>query len=202
MCFRPTQLILICIAIACGAAACRSRSASAQSSSSEMMKRDAAGPSPANLDSSVEHLCAGRERCRTEVVGVVSETQVKLVRVLLAPRPDASEDVGRCARREYWVTEPLTLVAVDCETQWGADNLGPAQIQLRSGKMTIAYEEFQASDRCERVDALLRLSPLSVLHQSRRTGVVRRDRCKPTGRGVLDPRGDGRLTPLVLLHRE
>ena len=137
---------------------------------------------------------------------VTGVTDTSLVEVRIAHTPDASADEDRCDRREYWVSRPggSTLVAVDCETQWGADNPGPAEVKLQGAQLDVRYVEFQSSDRCESYAATVSLSgPKLTAVQSRTVGNVKKNACRIGKESALiDPLGDGSADhPLLTLHR-
>jgi len=140
---------------------------------------------------------------RQLVTGVADTT---LVEVRIAHTPEASADEDRCDRREYWVSRPggSTLVAADCETQWGADNPGPAEVKLQGAQLDVRYVELQSSDRCESYAATVSLSgPKLTAVQSRTVGNVEKDACRVGKKAALiDPPGDGSADhPLLTLHR-
>ncbi len=95
-------------------------------------------------------------------------------------------------------------MAVDCETQWGADNPGPAQVKLQGPQLEVHYVEFQSSDRCESYAATVSLTgPKFTTVQSRTVGSVKKDACRAGKEPVpVDPLGQGSAGhPLLTLHR-
>jgi hypothetical protein len=166
----------------------------------------AAAPS-APLNDRDSALCKERPRCALTRHRPVMESPDRLVIVDLriAHEPSATTDEDRCDRREYWLLGPgrEILLANDCESQWGADNPGPATTSLDGTRFRVSYVEFQSSDGCETVDATVRLSPLAIEKEVRRQGTVRRNQCsaqKPV-RTPLTP-GDGSIgRPLLALHQ-
>ena len=128
-----------------------------------------------------------------------------LVTVRIAHARDASADEDRCDRREYWLSSLSgdALVAVDCETQWGADNPGPAVVRLQGASVNLRYVEFQSGDRCEIYTATVDATVPRVEAQTRAVGSVVKNACVP-GKQRLPPAavGDGSAKhPLLTLHR-
>lgn len=123
----------------------------------------------------------------------------------VAHAPDASTDEEHCDRREYWLSRPSgeLLVAVDCETQWGADSAGPATIKGDGKKLRVSYTELQSNDNCEIYAATVDVvGPRPVEAQSRVVGTVVKDSCRPGKQATVDPPGDGSAAhPLLTLHR-
>jgi len=151
-------------------------------------------------------LCRGRARCvvaKRQLVGGVADTS--LVEVRIAHTPDASADEDRCDRSEYWVSRSngSTLVAADCETQWGADNPGPAEVKLQGAQLDVRYVEFQSSDRCESYAATVSLTgPKLTAVQSRIVCNVKKNTCRVGKESApIDPLGDGSADhPLLTLY--
>jgi len=152
-------------------------------------------------------LCAGRVRCATikrQPVTGVAETS--LVELRISHAEDASADEERCDQREYWISRPSgdVLVAVDCETQWGADNPGPAEVKLEGPQLDVRYVEYQSSDQCESYAATVSLAgPTLTVVQSRTAGNVKKNVCH-TERELapISPLGDGSAAhPLLTLRR-
>lgn len=179
--------------------ACSSYASAPRSSGREGGKADT---STVSTGATSDDLCGGRERCRTDVLKDEKEYGVRVVRVSLSPPPGVTDDAERCTRREYWIARPPALIAFDCDVQWGADQAGPAILKFQDGKLLVVYEEFQSSDRCERVDAVLQLSPVSVLKQLRRVGVVKNNKCIANRKAMTAGPGNGSNRPLITLHRE
>lgn len=196
--FRPPFLVVLALVVTlCGG--CRSEAAPTATL--------AAAPAPKGAAPGRPDLCHVRARCAVTTRQVVTGlTETSLVEVRIAHAPDASADEDRCDRREYWVSRPTgdVLVAVDCETQWGADNAGPAEVKLRGAQLDVRYVEFQSSDRCESYAATVALAgPKLTAVQSRTVGNVKKNACN-LGKGLapVDPLGDGSAAhPLLTLHR-
>jgi hypothetical protein len=152
-------------------------------------------------------LCAGRPRCQLSSRQAVTGMQgSELLTVRLGEPEDAESDEEHCSRREYWLVRAAgnLLLSADCEVQWGADNPGPAQVELAEGRLIAHYIEYRASDNCEVVDATINLSSVSVERHDRQDGVVVRDQCQPRAASALPhpPAGDGTAArPLLVLHR-
>jgi hypothetical protein len=184
--------------------ACRKPGPAGSSAVQRPAPLDAAIASPGATATSP--LCHGRPRCQVadrRPAGNPEAGQVVVVR--LAAPPDAGSDEDHCDRREYWLTRPAgdLLLAVDCETQWGAENAGPASLRLAEDRATFHYVEFLANDACELVDATLRLPQGRIETHTRRWGEVVGNRCRPTQRPApLPPPGTGTLDhPVLVLHR-
>jgi hypothetical protein len=158
-------------------------------------------------DEVVSVLCKERPRCTLARHRPVrpSKGGLEIVDIRIAHSPAATTDEDRCDRREYWLVGPTkrSLLATDCESQWGADNGGPATTSLDGTRFRLEYVEFQSGDSCEVMKATIGLAPLHVEQETRKQGTVRRDQCvaqKPLA--VSSPSGDGSLgRPVVLLHR-
>ena len=155
-----------------------------------------------------EALCRARSRC--DVVRrrpIAGPSNVELVDVRLAHAPGANEDEEHCDRREYWLLQRSgeVLLATDCETQWGADNPGPAEVHLLGTRLIVKYVEFKSSEGCEIYEASMNLSPaIKIEKQVRWEGTARKDRCEPKEQQEISPagRGDGSSgNPLLVLHR-
>jgi hypothetical protein len=151
-------------------------------------------------------LCRGRAGCAIVRHRPVpkSPKHLEIIDVRIAHRPDAAADEDRCDRREYWLLRPEgpALLATDCEEQWGADNPGPAVIQVSAREARFKYVEFQSSDGCETVDATVQLDPLVIKRQLRRQGTTRGNACVPKGRASPVAQGDGSPDhPVLVLHR-
>jgi hypothetical protein len=128
------------------------------------------------------------------------------VLVRIAHAPTAATDEERCDRREFWLhrSEGDTLIAHDCESQWGADTTGTATVKVGRSRIEVNYVEYQSNDGCEILRASIRLIGTRVqVSQRRVVGTVRKNRCIPTGRNVpIEPAGDGSAEhPLIVLHR-
>jgi hypothetical protein len=125
--------------------------------------------------------------------------------VRLAAPADAKDDEARCDRREYWLTrsEGDLLLTEDCESQWGAENAGPATITVSGAFVTFHYVEFLANDECEIVDATLRLLQGRTETHVRHLGKVVGNTCRPSRKGAPIPvPGSGMLDhPILVLHR-
>jgi len=152
-------------------------------------------------------LCAGRARCALAARQVIdSLPRAELLTLRLADPAGTPSDEERCNRREYWHARPgrNVLLTADCETQWGADSQGPAELQLVTTRLTIRYVEFQANDHCELVHAAIDLASVTIERHARQTGTVVADRCQPLADSNVPapPTGDGTSArPLVVLHR-
>ena len=177
--------------------------ATARASGAEPAAPASAPPSP----DPAAQLCRGRAGCtvlrrRPIDKGAAASAIVDL---RLAHAPDATDDEARCDRREYWLVTPTaaSLLATDCETQWGADNPGPAHTELKGRELRVKYTEFQSSDACETVDAIITLAPAKLKQQIRRRGTVHRNAClHPKRVAETPPEGDGTPGhPILLLHR-
>jgi hypothetical protein len=162
--------------------------------------RAEAKPAPA------EPFCQGRARCSIvdrRPAGSPNAGQVVVVR--LAAPADAASDEDRCNRREYWLSGPagVLLLAADCEAQWGADNPGPAELEVTTGLARFHYVEYLANDGCEIVDATVRLPQGRIETQTRHWGTVVRNQCRPGRKTAPIPApGAGTLgQPVLVLHR-
>lgn len=153
----------------------------------------------------IDPLCHGRPRCtiaERRPAGAADTGDVVVVR--LAASADATTDEGRCDRREYWLSRPTgdLLLAVDCESQWGADNAGPAFVTVAGTLARFHYVEFMSSDVCEVVDASVRLPQGRIEAQTRHFGTVASDACRPTRKAPIPAPGLGTLDhPILFLHR-
>jgi hypothetical protein len=151
-------------------------------------------------------LCYDRPLCFVADRRPVADFEsVSVVTVRLAAPKDAATDEDRCERREYWLARPQgnLLLAVDCETQWGADNAGPASLSMSGNLVTFRYVEFLSDDACETVEAIVRLPEGRVEAHTRHLGRVVGKQCRAS-RKVLPPPAPGsgaRDTPVVVLHR-
>jgi hypothetical protein len=151
-------------------------------------------------------LCGGRARCALSRQSVAGAPGVDLVTVRVAHVLDASTDEEHCDRREYWLSRASgdILVAVDCETQWGADSAGPATVKVEGKKLHVRYTELQSSDGCETYSATVDVAgPRLVEAQSRVVGSLVKDVCKPGKQAAPPvPPGDGTAAhPLLTLRR-
>ena len=152
-------------------------------------------------------LCRGRTGCtvlrrRPIEKGPAASAVVDL---RIAHLPGATDDEARCDRPEYWLLTPTaaSLLATDCETQWGADNPGPALTELKGRELRVTYTELQSSDACETVDATLSLAPPQLKRQIRRRGTVHGSACLHPKRVAESP-AEGNGTPdhpILVLHR-
>jgi hypothetical protein len=151
-------------------------------------------------------LCCGRARCEvTNRRPVEGAAGVRLVDLRIAHAPSAAEDVERCDRREYWLRrqDRDLLVAFDCEAQWGAGNLGPAETRVEGTRLHVFYREFEASDQCEEYEAVVDLASNAVEKRTRWDGVSARNHCQRQNElSENEPIGDGTIErPLLTLHR-
>jgi len=153
------------------------------------------------------YLCRGRPRCTVEqywIPGIDPPATLAILRV--AHAATATTDEERCDRREFWLRQSGSdrFVASDCEVQWGADTTGSSRFAVYEREIGIRYVEFQSGDRCETVDATVRLMAREVrIKQRRAFGKALRDTCEPVaGNAVATPGGDGsRDHPFIVLHR-
>jgi hypothetical protein len=151
--------------------------------------------------------CHGRPRCSVaDRLPAGNPEAGHVVVVRLAAPADAADDEARCDRREYWLSRPEgdLLLAADCESQWGAENAGPATVTVSGTLATFHYVEFLADDACEIVDAALRLPQGRIeAHARRHLGKVVGNACRPSRRGAPIPApGSGILDhPILVLHR-
>jgi len=151
--------------------------------------------------------CAGRPRCTVaETRALDGLSRAALLRAEIDPPANATTDEEQCRRREYWLQRSSgnLLLASDCETQWGADSTGPAQVTLQGTKLSVQYVEFQADDRCETLNAVIDLQTVRIEHQERKAGAVASDRCNAQHvLSELPPLGDGSSErPLLVLHAD
>jgi len=151
-------------------------------------------------------LCHGRPRCSVGdrlPAGNPDGGQVVVVR--LAAPADAADDESRCNRREYWLAQSdgALLLAADCESQWGAENAGPATITVSGTLASFHYVEFLADDACEIVDATLRLPQGRIESHARHFGKVVGNACRPSRKVAPVPApSPGTLElPVLVLHR-
>lgn len=204
---------VITLAVVLSLHACRKPSApapavsppsSARRPEAESMVHQA--PKEASRIAPEDSLCHGRPRCSVThrwPAGKMDASSVVVVR--LAAPADAADDETRCDRREYWLSRPEgdLLLAVDCESQWGAENAGPATITVSGTLASFHYVEFLADDACEIVDAALRLPQGRIEAQTRHEGRVVGNACRPSRKGTPIPApGPGTLDdPILVLHR-
>jgi hypothetical protein len=151
-------------------------------------------------------LCAGRPRCSAARQSVAAAAGVDLVTVRLAHTPDASTDEEHCDRREYWLSRASgdLMIAADCAAQWGADNPGPATIEVAGSQLHVSYTEMQSSDGCEVHTATIGVAgPRLIEAQNRVAGTVVKNVCRPGNQQApMLPAGDGTAGhPLLTLHR-
>jgi hypothetical protein len=106
-----------------------------------------------------------------------------------------------CDRREYWhvVGHTHTLLAVDCEEQWGPDAQGPVHVAVQGKRIKLSYLEWQYDRDCESAAATIDFDTARVVSVQRWAGVASSDasechRVRPLK--ALAP-GDGKSSPLV-----
>lgn len=165
------------------------------------------GQLSASLSAASRALCHGRERCQIVETHPCGLGDCALATLRVSHQVDASDDEGRCDRREYWLLAtsiPHRLLAVDCEEQWGADHAGPARLAVSNGEIRISYTEYQSSDGCEVVEATIRPTPLTLTRYERWNGTVVSSICRDRRPATRLPQaGDGSPgLPLVVLHRD
>lgn len=175
------------------------------SPSQEQVTVDAALPGDATV-LRMDRLCHGRLRCSVSDRSPGGRTEAgDVVVVRLAAPADAATDEDRCDRREYWLSRPTRdlLLAVDCETQWGADNPGPASLTVSGTLAVFHYVEFLSGDACELVDASVRLPHGRIDAHTRYFGSVDGNTCRPSRkRAPVPASGLGTLDhPILVLHR-
>jgi hypothetical protein len=157
-------------------------------------------------DEPADPLCHGRLRCSImHRLSAGSPETGRIVVARIAASPNAASDEDRCDRREYWLARPEgdLLLAVDCAEQWGADNAGPAEVMVSGTLAKFHYVEFLADDRCEIVDAALRLPQGRIEAHARQWGKVVGNLCRPTRkRAPIPEAGSGTIDhPILVLHR-
>ena len=204
---------VITLAVTLSLHACRKPSASAPfvpvTSSSlrpEAQSTVHEAPKDASRTAPEYSLCHGRPRCSvSDRLPAGNPDAGHVVVVRLAAPADAKDDEARCDRREYWLTrsEGDLLLTEDCESQWGAENAGPATITVSGAFVTFHYVEFLANDECEIVDATLRLPQGRTETHVRHLGKVVGNTCRPSRKGAPIPvPGSGMLDhPILVLHR-
>jgi len=152
-------------------------------------------------------LCRSRPKC--EVIGrrvarKGGEGVLEVVDVRIPHAPDAGDGIVRCDRREYWLVGVggHRLVATDCETQYGADNPGPAETAVADDRLTLRYLEHKSSDGCETYTAVVNLRSFKIESEERMRGDAEKDKCVRLEKdSEVVPPGDGSPDrPLVTLH--
>ncbi|MFL5303830.1 MAG: hypothetical protein ACJ8F1_01400 [Polyangia bacterium] len=106
-----------------------------------------------------------------------------------------------CDRREYWhvIGNTHTLLAVDCEEQWGPDAQGPVHLAVQGKRIKLSYLEWQYDRDCESASATIDLDTARVTSVQRWAGAASSDgsACRRSRPLKALPPGDGKTSPLV-----
>ena len=201
---------VITLAVVVSSPACKKADALVPSNSSMATSPrretvDAATKGELKIAPSVLH-CHGRPRCSVaERLPAGNPDAGQVVVIRLSAPTDAADDENRCDRREYWLSRPEgdLLLAADCESQWGAENAGPATVAVSGTIVTFHYVELLADDVCEIVVAALRLPQGRIEAHARHLGRVVGNTCRPSRKVAPIPApGSGMLDhPILVLHR-